>query len=266
MPVAAYYLSSILTPAINTSPAQTTSIATTSSSGYPPYPTVKKSKLSTSAVAGIGIGGGLATAGVIAAIAICLWRKRKRGNPSPTPGGLGPVMAQTTNNAQGSQGTAQPVQQYQPQVDNTKFSEPADIPPYSPAPVYTSGGQHISTTPIPPYERTNDTNIASKYPSATVTATLPSSPNPFHQTHQQQNTAPSWGYPPNSPISTLGHGRSDIHHQEISPSQSELGAGEAGLYRTGTPWSQSELGAGVNYPNPLRNHSELPGLGGARVT
>lgn len=266
----------------------------------------KKFKLPHSAKAGIGSGAGLFTLAVIALIAFCLRQKRKRAHVPTTYGGAGPVMAQTNNTPQGYQSAgqpvqqqyqpqpqayrgaaqpvqqqyqpqpqsyqnaAQPIQQYQPQLNNTTLPDSADVSPY-PAPVYTSGSQHISAATIPPNEPTGDTKITTKYPSSTVTPVPPLTPNPSHQTHQQQqNTAPSWDYPPNSPISTLGPERSDLNHQDIPPSQTELGVREAGVqHDTGTPWNHSELpGAGearAHYPGPPNNnHSELPGAGEAR--
>ncbi|MCJ1344020.1 hypothetical protein MMC31_002220 [Peltigera leucophlebia] len=138
------------------------------------------------------------------------------------------------------------------------------IPPYSPAPVYTSDSQKISAAPILPNEPRSGTKT-SQYPTGTPTPPL--SPNPSHQTYQQQqNTAPSWYYPPNSPISPIGPGRSDLHHQDIPGSHSELGVGEAGVNpHTGTPWNHSELRTRVHYPSPPQNYSELPGAGEARV-
>ena len=293
VPVAAYYLSHSTAPSITSTSATTKPYYTPNSNSNSTGK--KKSKLPSSAKAGIGTGVGLITLAVIAAIAFCLRQKRKRAHVSPTDGGAGPVMAQTNNkhqgyqNAaqpvqqqyqpqpqgyqgaaqpvqQGYQNAAQPVQQYQPQVDNTKFPDSADIPPY-PAPVYTSGSQQISAAPVPPNVPRSDTKIANQYPSSTVTPAPPLSPNPSHQTYQQQqNTAPSWDYPPNSPVSTIGPGRSDLHHQDIPRSHSELGVGDAGVNRhTGPSWNHSELGVGAHHPSPPRNHSELPGAGEPRA-
>ena len=274
VPVAAYYSSHSTAPSISSTSATTIPYykpnSNSNSTGK------KKSKLPSSAKAGIGTGVGLITLAVIAAIAFCLRQKRKQAHVSPTDGGAGPVMAQTNNMPQGYQNAAQPVQQqyqpqpiqqYQPQLDNTKFPDSADIPPYSPAPVYTSGSQQISAAPIPPNEPRSDTKIANQYPSSTGRAASPLSTNPSHQTYQQQqNTAPSWDYPPNNPISTIGQGRSDLHHQDIPRSHSELGVGGAGVNpHTGTPWNHSELRAGVHHPSPPQNYSELPGAGEARV-
>ena len=264
VPVAAYYSSHSTAPSISSTSATTIPYykpnSNSNSTGK------KKSKLPSSAKAGIGTGVGLITLAVIAAIAFCLRQKRKQAHVSPTDGGAGPVMAQTNNKLQGYQNAAQPVPQYQPQVENTKFPDSAGIPPY-PAPVYTSGSQQISAAPVPPNEPRSDTKIANQYPSSTVTPAPPLSPNPFHQTHQQQqNTAPSWDYPPNNPISTIGPGRSDLHHQDIPPSHSELGVGDTGVSRqTGPSWNQSELGVGAHHPSLPQNYSELPGAGEARA-
>lgn len=253
MPVSAYYASySKNPPVISSSP---TSRPSNSDALYSP---VKSSKLSTPARAGIGVGVGLAILIAAAAIAFCLWQKRKRERASSPAGGAGPTMAQTNNIPQGYQSATQPVQQYHPQPDNTKVPEPGDIPPYSPAPVYTNGSQRMSTTPITPYDLTNNPNNTSKYPSPTIATAPPLFPNPSHQTHQQQNTAPSWDYPPASPISTLGPGGGANMHQPEAPlDHPELGIREAGVPRTGTPWNHSELGAGANHPSPPGNHSEL---------
>lgn len=305
VPLAAYSSSSISFPSISldksTIPASRRPLPTRDPISEPTGK--KKFKLPHSAKAGIGSGAGLVTLAVIALIAFCLRKKRKGAHVSPTYGGAGPVMAQTNNTPQGYQSAAQPVQQqyqpqpqayrgaaqpnqqqyqpqpqgyqnaaqpiqqYQPQLNNTSLPDSADVPPY-PAPVYTSGSQHISAAPIPPNEPTSDTKTSRKYPTSTVTPVPPLTPNPSHQTHQQQqNTAPSWDYPPNSPISTLGPERSDLHHQDIPPSQSELGVGEAGVqHHTGTPWNHSELpGARAHYPGPSNNNqSELPGAAEAR--
>lgn len=126
-----------------------------------------------------------------------------------------PVQQQYQQQPQGYQGVALPVQQQnqpqpqgyqnptqhsQPQLDNTQFRDSADHPPYYPAPVYSSGSQQISATPIPPNEPTSDAEIPSNYPSSTVAPAPHLSPD-LHQ--QQQDPALPWGYPPNSPISTL---------------------------------------------------------------
>lgn len=253
MPVSAYYKSySNNPPVISSSP---TSRPSNSDALYRP---VKSSKLSTAGRAGIGIGVGLAILIAAAAIAFCLWQKRKRERASSPAGGAGPTMAQTNNIPQGYQSAAQPIQQYQPQSDNTKFPEPRDIPPYSPAPVYTNGSQRMSTTPITPYDLTNNLNTTGKYPSPTIATAPPLLPNPSHQTHQQQNTALSWDYPPASPISTLGPGGgSNMHQPETRLDHPELGVGEAGVSRTGAPWNHSEQGAGAHHPSPPGNHSEL---------
>ena len=256
----------------------------------------KKFKLPPSAKAGIGSGVSLVTIAVIAIFGICFRRKRKRAHIAPTDSGTEPVMAQTNNTPKDDQSAAQPVQheyqlqpqgyqgailpvqqqyqppsqgyqnstqQYQPQLNNTKFPDSVS-PPYFPAPIYSSGSQHTSAALIPPNEPTSDPKIASHYPSTNMTPASPLSPNPSHQAHQQQqNTAPSWDYPPNSPVSTLGPERSNLHHQEIPPGHSELGIGELDAqHHTGTSWNHSELpGAGearAHYSGPLNNnHSEL---------
>lgn len=259
MPVAAYYSSySKNTPTNSPATKISNSPTSTPSNSDALYRPVKSSKLSTPARAGIGIGGGLAILIAAAAIAFCLWQKRKRERASSPAGGAGPVMAQTNTIPQGCQSAAQPVQQYQPQSNNTKFPEPGDIPPYSPAPVYTNGSQRMSTTPNTPYDLTNNPNTTGKYPSPTIATAPPLLPYPSHQTHQQQNTAPSWDYPPASPISTLGPGGGPNMHQPETPlGHPELGDGEAGVTRTGTPWNHSELGAGAHHPRPPGNHSEL---------
>lgn len=269
MPVSAYYSSFIKTPLITLPNTPTQTSATTISStpistpitGYAPSLPVKSSELSTPVVAGIGIGAGLATSGAIAAIVIYFWRKRKRERASPTAGGAGPDLAANNNGPQGYQSAAQPVQQYQPQADNIKFHEPGDIPPYSPAPVYTGDGQHMSNAPITSY----DPNTSSKYPNSAITTALPLSPNTPHQSHQQQNTATSLDYPPNFPISALGPEGSNLHHPDFLPTRSELGAREVGMHHTGTPWNHSELGAGIDHPSSPRSHSELSGAGTARA-
>lgn len=270
MPVPAYYSALIKTPSITfpNTPTQTptTTISSTPFSPpiiiYAPLLPAKSSELSTPAVVGISIGAGLATLGVIAIIVICFWRKRKRGRASPIAGGAGPDLAATYNGSQGYQSAGQSVQQYQPQADNTKFPEPGDIRPYSPAPVYTSGGQHMSHAPVSSY----DPNIASKYLSSAITTVLPLSPNPSHQTHQQKNTTTSWDFPPNSPTSSLGPDGSNLHHSDLPPDHSELGAREAGMHQTSTPWSHSALGVGIHHPGSPGNTSELSGAGalGAR--
>ena len=240
MPVSAYYASYSKNPPI-----------------IPSRP-VKFSKLSTPARAGIGIGAGLAILIAAVAIAFCLWQKRKRERASSPAGGAGPAMAKTNNIPQGYQSAAQLVQQYQPQSDNTKFPEPRDIPPYSPAPVYTNDSQRMSTTPITPYDLTNNPNTTSKFLNPTIATAPPLLPNPSHQTHQQQSTAPSWDYPPASPISIVGPGGgSNVHQPETLLGHPELGVGEAGVSRTGTPWNHSELGVGSHHPGPPGNHSEL---------
>lgn len=264
MPVASYYSSYNKNTPINTPATKITSspisMPTNSDDFYRP---VKPNKLSTPARAGIGIGGGLAILIAAAALAFFLLQKRKRQRASSTAGGAGPAMAQTNNIPQGYQSAAQPVQQQQPQPDNTKFPEPGDIPPYSPAPVYTSSGQHMSAAPITPYDLTKNPNTASKYPSPNITTASPLSPDPSHQIHKQQNMAPSWDYPPASPISTLGPGGPNMYQPETPPNHLELGVGEARVPHTNTSWNYSELGAGLNHPSPPGNHSELPGAGEA---
>lgn len=281
MPVSAYYESYSKNPPSNTLGTKISSspISTPSNTTALNRP-VKSSTLSTPARVGIGIGVGLAILIAAAAIAFCLFQKRKREYASAPAGGAGPAMAQANINPQVYQSAAQPAQQYQPQSDNTKFTEPGDIPPDSPAPIYTNGSPRLSTTPITPYDLMNNPNTTSKYPSPTIAATSPLLPKFSHQTHQQQNTAPSWDYPPSSPISTLGPGGGpNIHQPETPLDHFELGVGEAGVPRTGTPWNHSELGVGahhtsppgnhselgtaVHHPNPPENYSELPGAGKA---
>lgn len=250
VPVSAHYSSLVKTPltTVPGTPAQTptTTIlsltpATTISSitistpttSYVSSPSATPPKLSTPAIAGIGVGAGLATSGAIAAKVIFFWRKRKQERASPTAGGAGPDPAATYNGPQ------------------TKFPEPGDIPPYSPAPGYTSGGQQMPNAPVTSY----DPNIASKYPGSTITTALPLSPNPSHHTDQQPNTAPSWDYSPNSPNSAPGPERSNTHHSDLPPNPSELSAREAQKHHSS--WAPSELGTGIHHPSSPGNHSEL---------
>lgn len=260
VPVGAFYSS------LNENTHITTSSSSPVSTSTRPVKSseVKSSELSTPARAGIGIGVGLAILIAAAAIAFCLWQKRKRERASTTAGGAGPAMAQTNNIPQGYQSAAQPVQQYQPQSDITKLPEPGDAPPYSPAPVYTNGGQHMSAAPITPYDLTNSPNTASKYPNPTITTASPLSSNASHQTPQQQNTAPSWEYPAASPISTFSPvGGPNIRHPEIPVNHPDMGVGRAEELRASTPWDHFGQGAGVNHPSPPGNHSELSGEGKA---
>lgn len=295
VPVAAYYSSlnatrSKILPSTSsarafntTTPEFRTPVPT---GGYKSYPTGEKiSNLPPCANAGIGSNAGLVMIAGIALIAIWLREKRRRAHVSPIDGGAGSLMEPTINmtkgypwatqtveqryqpQPQGYKGTFQPVQQYHPQLDNTKFVDSADIPPYFPAPDYSSGSQHILVVPIPSDKPKSDTTIVNNYPSSTVTPAPPLSP-PSYQMHQQkQSTAQSWDHPPISHISPFDLGSSDLHHQDISLSHSEFGVRGAGAHHhhTGTRLIHTEQGAGIYNSCPSWNHSELYGAGEARA-
>lgn len=302
LPIAAYYSSLSTTPQTTfpySYPPQTPTTTTTHS--RTPTPIIDndsgKFKLPKSAKAGIGSAVGLVALAVIAVLCFFFRRRRNRAHASPTDGGVEPAMVQINDTPkndqsaaqilqqqyqaqpQGYQGAALPVQQqyqpqpqgyqnatqhYQPQFDNTTFSDSGDSPPYYPAPVYSSGSQQTSAHPIPPSEPTGDPKIASNYPTSTIPPALPLSPN-LHQ--QQHDPTPPWANPHDSPISTINPERSDLHHQDIPPTHTEMGGGKAGVqnHQTGTPRNHSELGAGADHSNLPRNHSELSSVEEARA-
>lgn len=203
---------------------------------------------------------------VIVVIVIRFWQKRKREHAKTKVTSKGyewatqPVQQQYQSQPQGCKENFQPVQQYQPQLDNTKFPD-SDIPPYSPAQVYTSGSPQISVAPIPFDELTSDTKIGSHCPSSTVKPAPPLSPNPSDQMNQQQqNTAQARDHLPNSHISPLGPVSSDLPHQAIPLSHSEMGVEKSGsALAHGHPLDSLWIRRGNISSKPSLESRQIPG-------